>query len=151
METSIAYDDNDLFLNDSLIQIQDDSSALVQDQIDVLENETEEEIEAAIEDDILELEEEEDETEVTIFSGTITDYLSATNDYDIYSVPLSQGNYLQARLSVPGDYYIRAVSTKNVNTFTTDDIIPYQLKVTPVATPTALSINRLEDYIGTII
>ena len=321
METSIVDDDNDLFLNDILIQIQDDSAALVQDQIDVLENETEEEIESAIEDDILELEEEDDETEVTIFSGTITDYLSATNDYDLYSVPLSQGNYLQARLSVPsdininydlllydanfnlikfsdyltvldgygpladsigyvasgeqtlylcvysvsggsaslpynldfsissqnlessepdenvkeatqlnlgttgatvtrvinsaldsdwykftvqdnpgyskmrfqvtpntttgsiklevyknlvstaniyamanviagdggeqaldpGDYYIRVVSTKNVNTFTTDDIIPYQLKVTPVATPTALAINRLEDYNGNSI
>ncbi|MCR5415964.1 MAG: hypothetical protein K6E79_04135 [Pseudobutyrivibrio sp.] len=51
----------------------------------------------------------------------------------------------------PDDYYIRVVSTKNVNTFTTDDIIPYLLKVTPVATPTALAINRLEDYNGNSI
>ena len=50
-----------------------------------------------------------------------------------------------------GDYYIRVVSTKNVDTFTATDIIPYQLSIIPVATPTALTINRLEDYNGNSI
>ncbi len=318
-DTSFDEETDDLTINDNLLQTQDYGDVLEQSQVDVLANESEEEIESAVEDDIAELEEENNE--LTIISGTITDYLAATDDYDIYSVPLSQGNYIQARLSVPtdininydlllydsnfnlikysdyltvldgygpladsigyiasenqtlylcvyssaggsntlpynlefsissrnidtletdenvkeapvldidpkgatvtryinsaldsdwykftvldnlgyskmrfqvtpnttsgsikfevyenlapsanicamanvlsgdggeisldaGEYYIRVISTKDINTFTTDDIIPYQLKVTPVATPTEITINRLEDYNGNSI
>lgn len=48
----------------------------------------------------------------------------------------------------PGEYYLRVVSDNDSSAFDVNSIPEYSLKVTPVATPTEIKINRIEDYHG---
>lgn len=47
--------------------------------------------------------EDETEQESTLRYGSLSGYLSKTGDYALYSLNLSAGDYLQARLSQPND------------------------------------------------
>lgn len=42
----------------------------------------------------------------TLYYGTVSGYLSQTGEYALYSVSLSAGDYLQARLTLPNNYEI---------------------------------------------
>lgn len=43
------------------------------------------------------------ETGSKVYYGTLSDYLSQSGDYKLYSISLAAGDYLQAKMSQPGD------------------------------------------------
>ncbi len=86
-----------------------------------------EKIDARVAEDSIEEEMEEETPTPNLYYGTVTGNLTGSNDYDLYTVPLTQGQYLQLRLTVPissVDYDLLLLDS-SLNTIKTSDYYAY--------------------------
>lgn len=96
----------------------------------------------------------EAEQESQVYYGSLSDYLTQTGDYKLYSLSLATGDYLQVQMSQPGDSaidYDLGLYDSELNVIKGSDYYPYLNGTTPLEESVGyLATTDQTIYIGII-